>query len=96
MLYKKNIDFDHVYDHMGFTLGKFIHDDSDGFEKWDWSVYQFAVEKTWDEGYRTEEYDFVKSLDISPYERNMNLIKEKFHEWVDKYYKLEYGLEQTL
>ena len=96
MLFNENTDFDPEFNYNGFTLGKFIHDDSDGFQKWDWGVYEFVQQEEYDSGIVINKYAQLKSLDISPYERDLTIIRDVFENWVDEYQQLEHGLEKSL
>lgn len=96
MLFKSYIDFDPVCDYQGFTLGRFSHDDSDGFGKYDYDVYQIAEHITYDDGPEIETYFHIKSLDISPYEKSVETIRKAFENYIDDFLKLNHGLEKSL
>lgn len=86
MLYAKYRDFDPKEEYRGHTLGLMIHDDGDVI-KWDWAVYKFfGVEQfntSDDKRYTNEMYEQITTLDISPYERDMSTIRDKFMQFVD-------------
>ena len=79
MLYAKYRDFEPKEEYRDHTLGLMIHDDGDVI-KWDWTVYKFfGVEKS----SPNEMYEQITTLDISPYERDMSTIRDKFMQFVD-------------
>jgi len=96
MLYKSHRDFEPVYEYGGKLLGRFEHDDYEGFKKYDYHVYELAEIKDYDDGRTELTYDQIKALDISPYERSIDKIREVFEEFVDAYQRLEHGLEKSL
>ena len=96
MLYKKSRDMNPVSEYEGYILGLTIHDDSDGFEKHDYEVFELAEMRDYDDGRMEIMYDRIKTLDISPYEKNQTKIQGHFQQFVDSYRKLQYGLELTL
>ena len=72
---------------------KAIHDDGDCI-KWDWEIYRFVKNKTYDGSdhvYRMHE--FVCCLEISPYERNENLILDMFRNMAGMMFSEEYWSE---
>lgn len=96
MLFKANRDFNKLYDYNGFTLGSFEHDDSDGFTKYDYEVYELVEIRDYDDGRNEMMYEKLKTLDISPYEKSTETIRKVFENYIDDFLKLNYGLEQSL
>lgn len=96
MMYKAFTDFTPIVDYMGYTLGEFTHDDSDGFQKHDYDVYELVCIKEYDDGIVNEMYDRIKSLKISPYEKSQVTVEVKFKEAVDTLLNLNHGLEKSL
>ena len=90
MLYAKWRDWTPRFEHKGYELGFMEHDDGD-VVKWDWTIYKFVEQKTYDAPFYEEDYDFVHdmyeevcSLDVSPYERNEHIINRLFLQQVAK------------
>ena len=93
MLFAEYRDFDPFDTYKGYILSKAIHDDGDCI-KWDWEIYRFVKNKTYDGSdhvYRMHE--FVCCLEISPYERNENLILDMFRNMAGIMFSEEYWSE---
>ena len=73
--------------HREYVLNKSIHDDGDCI-KWDWEVYRYVKNKACD-----EMYEFVCWLEISPYERDENLIVSAFENMAEMMFTEEYWSE---
>ena len=96
MLFKSYLDFEPVCEYKGFTLGRFSHDDSDGFAKYDYEAYELMEILDYDDGRSEMMYIKLKTLDISPYEKSVETIKKVFKEYIDDFLKLNHGLEKSL
>ena len=84
MLFAKYRDWTPRFEHKGYELGFMEHDDGD-VVKWDWTVYKFVEQKTYDDhDFVHDMYEKVCSLDVSPYERNTNTIRDLFQKQVTK------------
>ena len=85
MLYAKYRDWTPRFSDNGYELGFMEHDDGD-VVKWDWTIYKFVEQRTYD-GFDMEftydMYEEVCSLDVSPYERNEHIINRMFLQQVD-------------
>lgn len=99
MLYAKFRDFQPRSEYKGYVLGWCDHDDGD-VVKWDWTVYKFSELQQFETSPNTtatnEMYEEIKSLDISPYERNMSKIIDEFERIVDWIRSDEYWHEGPL
>ena len=88
MLFAKYRDWTPQFEHKGYELGFMEHDDGD-VVKWDWTIYKFAEERSYDErplaqkAFTQQMYEEVCSLDVSPYERNMSTIEDLFVKLID-------------
>jgi len=99
MLYAKFRDFQPREEYKGYVLGWADHDDGD-VVKWDWTVYRFVELQKFETSPNTtatnEMYEEIKSLDISPYERDMSKIRDEFQRTVDWIRSDEYWHEGPL
>ena len=88
MLFVKWRDWTPRFEHKGYELGFMEHDDGD-VVKWDWTIYKFAEERSYDgrplarRVFTQQMYEEVCSLDVSPYERNMSTIEDLFVKLID-------------
>ena len=88
MLFAKYRDWTPRFEHKGYELGFMEHDDGD-VVKWDWTIYKFAEERSYDgrplarRVFTQQMYEEVCSLDVSPYERNMSTIEDLFVKLID-------------
>ena len=78
MLFAKYRDWTPRFEHKGYELGFMEHDDGD-VVKWDWTIYKFARLMP-----GKEMYEEICNLDVSPYERNTNTIRDLFQKRVRK------------
>ena len=89
MLFVKWRDWTPQFEHKGYELGFMEHDDGD-VVKWDWTIYKFVEERSYDgrplarEVFTQQMYEEVCSLDVSPYERNKGTIRDLFQIQVTK------------
>ena len=89
MLFVKWRDWTPRFEHKGYELGFMEHDDGD-VVKWDWTIYKFAEERSYDgrplarRVFTQQMYEEVCSLDVSPYERNKGTIRDLFQKQVTK------------
>tara|TARA_B100000963_G_scaffold267872_1_gene236080 strand:- start:524 stop:811 length:288 start_codon:yes stop_codon:yes gene_type:complete len=89
MLFVKHRDWTPKDFYEGYELGFMEHDDGD-VVKWDWTIYKFVEERAYDDRplalnvFTQLMYEKVCSLDVSPYERNMNTIRDLFQKQVTK------------
>ena len=84
MLFAKYRDWTPEDVYKGYELGLMEHDDGD-VVKWDWTIYKFVERKTYDDyDFVHDMYEEVCSLDVSPYERNTNTIRDLFQKQVTK------------
>ena len=84
MLFAKYRDWTPEDVYNGYELGLMEHDDGD-VVKWDWTIYKFVERKTYDDyDFVHDMYEEVCSLDVSPYERNTNTIRDLFQKQVAK------------
>ena len=78
MLFAKYRDWTPEDCYEGYELGFMEHDDGD-VVKWDWTIYKFARLMP-----GKEMYEEICNLDVSPYERNTNTIRDLFQKRVRK------------
>mgnify|MGYP001158052653 FL=1 len=84
MLFAKYRDWTPRFEHKGYELGFMEHDDGD-VVKWDWTIYKFVEQKTYDDhDFVHDMFEEVCSLDVSPYERNEHVINRLFIQQVAK------------
>ena len=84
MLFAKYRDWTPEDVYKGYELGLMEHDDGD-VVTWDWTIYKFVEQKTYDDhDFVHDMYEKVCSLDVSPYERNTNTIRDLFQKQVTK------------
>ena len=87
MLFAKYRDWTPRFSDNGYELGFMEHDDGD-VVKWDWTIYKFVEEKTYSSIHKDilvhQMYEKVCNLDVSPYERNTNTIRDLFQKQVTK------------
>lgn len=87
MLFAKYRDWTPEDVYNGYELGLMEHDDGD-VVKWDWTIYKFVEEKIYSSIHKDilvhQMYEKVCSLDVSPYERNTNTIRDLFQKQVTK------------
>jgi hypothetical protein len=84
MLFAKYKSWDPIMEAHGYELGLTIHDDGDCI-KWDWEIYKYVEDQS-HEGSSTVDqmYEFIGTLDVSPYNRNTTEIRALFEKNMKK------------
>lgn len=84
MLLAKYKSWDPIMEAHGYELGLTIHDDGDCI-KWDWEIYKYVEDRTYNDSPVVDQmYEFVGTLDVSPYNRNTTEIRALFEKKMKK------------